>query len=647
MRRSDPIDLTALRRWFDPDGAVGGALAAYERRVDQVAMAEAVAGVVNDGGILLVEAGTGTGKTIGYLAPVLAAGLKAIVSTGTKTLQQQLIERDLPFLARCLPVDFRAVALKGRGNYLCKLRFDSRRRERDLFDDDAEWARVRRWARTTRRGDRAELTDLPEDFTLWRDVASSTETCVAGDCPHYEQCFALGARRRALKADVVVVNHHLLFADLAVRDQFDTELLPSADVLILDEAHQLEDTACQFFGARTSTGKMNELAREVSRVARAFAAEREKIALVINRLQESAARLFGAFELYGHGRTRLERDSVPADGVSAYHQLDNVLENLTVRLERLGEKSETALSLARRIAEARAELNRLLEFEEADAVYWVERQRRFTALQMSPIDAAPIFRDHLLSAAASIVFTSATLTTAGDFGFYRRRLGLPDHAAELALPPGFDYQRQALIYLPTHLPDPRDGEFNAAAAEEILRLLELTRGRAFVLFTSYAGLRACREYLEGRLPYRILVQGERPRDALLMDFRADTHSVLLATASFWEGVDVAGESLSCVIIDKLPFASPGDPLLQARLDSVRAHGGHPFFDYQVPAAIVALRQGFGRLIRTAQDRGVVAILDRRLSTMGYGRRFLASLPPCENTGSFDRVRRWTESNLPG
>lgn len=634
-----------MRRWLDEGGALAAALPSYERRPEQLAMAEAVARVVERGGVLLVEAGTGTGKTLAYLVPVIASGGRVVVSTGTKTLQQQIIERDVPFLQSHLPIPFRAAVLKGRGNYLCLLRLGARQRSAGLFDpDEADLVRLLRWADSTATGDRTELVEFPENFPLWNEINSTSDTCVGSSCPHFEPCFVFRARRRALSADVVVVNHHLFFADLAVRDEFDADLLPRADVVVFDEAHQLEDVACSFFGAAVSSMLLNTLARDVERALPGVGDERTLLGSIA-RLREAGGRLFQRFAGFGEGRSRLTRGALPSGTEDDWFDLDNGLHHLGVALERLGEKDDTLLPQVRRIGEVRDRLGRVLDLGRADHVYWVERRQRWAALNCCPIDAAPIFRERLLPERSAVVFTSATLSTAGDFTFFRRRLGIDGEAEELALPAGFDYPRQVLLYLPDTLPDPREGGFVDAVADEVVRLLEATSGRAFVLFTSHANLRACHARVVGRVPFRLLVQGERPRDALLEAFRADTHSVLFATASFWEGVDVAGESLSCVIIDKLPFGHPDDPLLQARLETLRERGGEPFNDFQVPAAIIALRQGFGRLIRTRTDRGVVAVLDRRLRTRSYGRRFLAALPDCERTSDFARVLTWSQDNL--
>lgn len=634
-----------MENWLEEGGTLARALPSYERRPEQLAMAEAVGACIESGGVLLVEAGTGTGKTLAYLAPAVASGSRVVVSTGTKTLQQQIIEKDVPFLQTHSPIPFRAAVLKGRGNYLCLLRLRARQHAAGLFDpDEALVRRIARWAETTANGDRAELAELPENLPLWNEVVSTSDTCVGSGCAHHQDCFVMRARRRALAADVVIVNHHLFFADLAVKDEWEADLLPDADVVVFDEAHQLEDVACSFFGAAVSSVLLNTVARDVE-AALPGVGDEKTLHGAVARLRESATRLFGRFAGFAEGRTRLTRALLPEGTEDDWFALDNGLHHLGVAVERLAEKDETLLTHVRRIGDVRDRLARVLEVEKPGHVHWVERRPRWSVLQTSPIDAAPILRDRLLGQRRSLVFTSATLATAGDFSFFRRRLGIGDGAVELALPAGFDYPRQALLYVPDSLPDPREPGFVDAVADEVVRLLEASRGRAFVLFTSHANLRACHARVVGRVPWRLLVQGTRPRDALLQQFREDTHSVLFATASFWEGVDVAGESLSCVVIDKLPFGSPDDPLLQARLEALTERGGEPFHDFQVPAAVIALRQGFGRLIRTRSDRGIVALLDRRLHTKGYGRRFLAALPDCERTTDFARVRRWADENL--
>jgi len=634
-----------MENWLEEGGTLARALPTYERRPEQLAMAEAVAACIESGGVLLVEAGTGTGKTLAYLAPVVASGSRVVVSTGTKTLQQQIIEKDVPFLQAHSPIPFRAAVLKGRGNYVCLLRLRARQHAAGLFDPDEELLRrVVRWSETTHDGDRAGLADLPENHPLWSDVVSTSDTCVGSGCAHYDECFVMRARRRALASDVVVVNHHLFFADLAVKDQWEADLLPQPDVVVFDEAHQLEDVACAFFGATVSSVLLNAVARDVE-AALPGVGDDKTLRGAVARLRESSNRLFGRFAEFGEGRTRLTRALLPEGTEEDWFALDNGLHHLSAGVERLAEKDETLLAHVRRIGDLRERLGRVLEVEKPGHVHWVERRPRWAALQTSPIDAAPILRERLLGQRRSLVFTSATLATAGDFSFFRERLGIGAEAVELALPAGFDYPRQVLLYVPDSLPDPREPAFVDAVADEVVRLLAASRGRAFVLFTSHANLRACHARVAGRVPWSLLVQGERPRDALLQEFREDTHSVLFATASFWEGVDVAGEALSCVIIDKLPFGHPDEPLLQARLEAVKERGGEPFRDFQVPSAVIALRQGFGRLVRTRTDRGIVALLDRRLHTKAYGRRFLAALPECERTTEFARVQRWAEENL--
>ncbi len=641
------MDRDALRHWFAPDGPLSRALPAYEQHAEQMAMMEAVAGTLEEGGVLIVEAGTGTGKTLAYLAPSIACGQQVIVSTGTRTLQRQLIDRDLPFLRAHLPVKFRAVSLEGRGNYLCLHRLALRTEAETLFDSGAKLlARLVDWAERTSTGERAELTDLPEPLPLWFEVNSSSESCLGSSCARYEDCFVTRARRRAMTADIVVVNHHLYFADLAVRERWDGELLPRAAAVIFDEAHQLEDVACSFFGAVVGSGSLPELAAELEKAAPA-SGDDKSLARQLDRLRESGESFFAEFRAFPAGRTRLREGDLPPGSQSAWFAVDNELVVLATRFSRLGEKDENLLTIVRQIEDLRTRLQAVMELGSPGTVHWVERRERSVVLRMSPIDAAPILRERLLPSAPSLVFTSATLSTGdGDFSFQRRRLGLDGELRELALRSGFDFARQALLYVPTSLPEPRAPDFLAAACDEMERLLAATQGRAFLLFTSYANLNAAHARLARRLPYTVLKQGERPRDVLLEAFRRDRSSVLFATSSFWEGVDVVGEALSCVIIDKLPFGSPDDPLLQARLESLTEAGGKPFFDYQVPSAVIALRQGFGRLIRSRGDRGVVAVLDNRLHTKGYGRRFLAALPPCERTSHFSRVEDWCRENLP-
>jgi ATP-dependent DNA helicase DinG len=642
---------------FAADGALARSLPDFEPRSGQLDMAGAVASAFKDGGVLLAEAGTGTGKTLAYLVPAVLSRQRVLISTGTKNLQEQIFFKDIPALREALGVPFTATCMKGRANYVCLHRLDQLNDGVGMMAaQDVFLPIIRDWATTTQTGDRAELEDLPEDVPLWNEVAATADTCLGTECPRYDECFVTRMRQRAAESDVVIVNHHLLCADAAVRQNAFGEVIPPCTHAILDEAHQLEDIATQYFGFSVSTYRLEELARDVERLTAAGLVteprDRDQIAKAVDRLRDRTRGFFNDLA-YAHrgserarGEERIRTTPSSAAGVSesaAYltGALDLVEAALKTIQLKAGAPDETSAadqiaSLARRAGEVRTDLRFLLRASDPDYVYFVEFRGRGVFLRASPIDVSAIVRDLLLDKMRTTVLTSATLTVDGGFGYIRDRLGIR-HAAEIRLPSEFNFERQAVLYLPPRMPDPRSQEFAGAAGRQVVEILKRTRGRAFVLFTSYATLRAVQALAEMALDYPIFVQGTVPRTQLLKQFRATPHSVLFATASFWQGVDVVGDALSCVIVDKLPFASPGDPVTAARIDSIRARGGEPFDEYQVPLAILALQQGLGRLIRHRRDRGVLAVLDPRLRTKGYGRRFLASLPPAPVVHELDSL----------
>ena len=602
-------------------------------------MAAAVAAVFEGGGVLLAEAGTGTGKTLAYLVPAILSRQRVLISTGTKNLQEQIFFKDIPLLRETLDVKFTATYMKGRGNYLCLHRFDEFREIGIQSHDDRHHVRlIDEWRRTTETGDRSEIEDLPEDLPFWNDISASAENCIGSDCPQYHDCFVTRMRQRAAEADVVVVNHHLLCADAAVRQSSFGEVIPSCNYAILDEAHQIEDVATQYFGIAVSNYRVDDLARDAEKAVSARLisdAEREhEIREDVERLRARSRDFFGALQMLRFdptgslGGTESRIRVRPAQLVRVADDgfaLAGALEALESDLALAPDASEDVLALARRASEMRVQVNFLLRADDPTYVYYLEARGRGTFLRAAPIDVSDIVRELLLDRMTATVLTSATLTVDNSFDYVKGRLGIR-RAAEVRLASEFDYQKQTILYLPPRMPDPRSREFAAAAAREVVEIVKRTNGRAFVLFTSYANLREVQAVATAELSYPILVQGEAPRSALLREFKATPHAILLATSSFWQGVDVVGEALSCVIIDKIPFASPGDPITAARIESINAEGGSAFGEYQIPLAILTLQQGLGRLIRHRQDRGVLAILDPRLRTMGYGRRILASLP---------------------
>jgi ATP-dependent DNA helicase DinG len=662
---------------FADDGPLARAIDGYEPREGQRSMAEAVAAVIEDGGTLLAEAGTGTGKTLAYLVPALLSGERVLVSTGTKNLQEQIHGKDLPALAAALGTPVTATLMKGRANYLCLHKWEV---YRDAVDGDTGTSgrliesgdrvllpMLDAWVKGTDTGDRAELDELPEDLPLWKELAADAESCLGSDCARYSECYVTRMRQRAAESDVVIVNHHLLCADAAVRQSAYGEVIPGAPTLVVDEAHQLEDVATQYFGVAVGARRIDDIVRDGERLLATgtFGAGSAEIQRALTRVADHARALFaglgaahGAGALGGgragresEGRTRYTAEALSElfeDGMMLAGSLE-ALEG-TFALARPAadtaaapaggpspeEVSDAATTLARRAGDLQADLRFLMRADDPDYVYYADGRARSVHLRASPIDVSRIVQEALFSRMRATVLTSATLAVDGGFDYIRGRLGVRD-ARELRVASEFDYARQALLYLPRRMPPPRDATFAEAAAREATEILRRTEGRAFVLFTSYAVLNAVQRVLEMTSPWPLLVQGTAPRSTLIERFRTTPHAVLLATASFWQGVDVVGEALSCVIVDKLPFASPGDPVTAARIEAVTARGGDAFADYQVPLAILALQQGLGRLLRHRTDRGVLAILDPRLRTMGYGRRFLASLPPAPVTHDLQAV----------
>jgi ATP-dependent DNA helicase DinG len=670
-----------VARAFAPDGELARAVTGFEPREGQRRMAESVADVIETGGTLLAEAGTGTGKTLAYLTPAILSGHRVLISTGTKNLQEQIFDKDLPALAEALGVRVSATLMKGRGNYLCLHRLQVATGEpttETLFDrgdrGSAERAVflpvIEAWAATTATGDRAELRDLPEDLPLWGQVSADADTCLGSECPRFAECFVTRMRQRAAESDVVIVNHHLLCADAAVRHGSFGEVVPSSPTLVVDEAHQLEDVATAYFGIAVSNYRIDELARDGERLLASIRAARrddpsgdawsvpqiEDVARATLRVSEHARRFFDEIATSPVARA-LNGSTVEARVRYTSASMTEPLES-GMALAGAVEGLEASLALGKQLAGApdpgtsaaldtlvdrasglRRDLQLLLRADDPDLVYSVETRGRGVFLRASPVDVSRIVREAVFDRFRTVVLTSATLAIDASFEYVKGRLGVRE-SDELRVPSEFDFANQALIYLPRRMPTPKSPGFAEAAAREIVEILRRTRGRAFVLFTSYGTLRAVQPVVEESLPFPVLVQGQAPRSILVERFRSTPHAVLLATSSFWQGVDVVGDALSCVVIDKLPFAVPSDPVTSARIDTINARGGDAFADYQVPLAILALQQGLGRLIRHRTDRGVLAVLDPRVRTTGYGRRFLAAFPPAPVTHDLDAIARF-------
>ncbi len=657
-----------LREVLGPGGALSRVLPAYEPRLPQLAMAARVEEALAHGRALLVEAGTGTGKTLAYLLPAARSGLKVVVSTATKTLQEQLADKDVPLL-EALGVDAKVAFLKGRQNYLCQLRFEqftrnptfAVREEAVVFDG------ISRWAQTTRTGDRAELTEVPENLASWRELSATADQCIGARCAHYDTCFVFRMRREAAEADVVVVNHHLFFADLALRSSSAGDagaaVLPRYDAVIFDEAHAVEEVATEHFGVQLSSFRVAELARDALKALQTRPQMVEAAALAARLLREGR----DFFDLAGEaapeargGRAAGEGRSAGGEGArwpllpgalapaeAERRKLAELTRALGASLSGQGEE-ELAL-LERRCLSLGAELALFRGPERSpELIHWAESRGGHLFLHASPIDVAGLLQDKLYDRIGPVVFTSATLAVAGQLEYFARRIGLSDESGPLfplessVLASPFDYEANAALYLPPRMPDPQDPAFAAAVADQLRDLLPITGGRAFVLFTSLRNMRAVHAMLADELPWQTLLQGDAPKARLLQRFR-ETPSVLFASQSFWEGVDVPGEALSLVVIDKLPFASPAEPIVAARIDRLRASGEDAFHRYQVPQAALALKQGFGRLIRAATDRGIVAVLDGRMTRKGYGRLFLETLPRCRVLRGAGEVARFWSS----
>ena len=645
---------TSLYNFFAPGGVLSQTHPAYEFRRGQLQMAQAVEEALAGKRHLIVEAGTGTGKTLAYLLPVIRSGKRVIISTGTKNLQEQLFNKDVPFLEQALFPNgegkLNVCYMKGRNNYLC------RKKLYDLTDQPVlsgleeieHYRAIAAWEKVTHTGDRAELAALPEASMLWHKLDARSDTCLGQKCSSFENCFITEMHRRATESDIIIVNHHLFFADLAIKQQSeyapDAGILPEAGAVIFDEAHELEDVAGSYFGVSISNSRVEELCRDVEASLQRNHALSASLSGAVKSLRDRSM-FFFALLPQGEGRFAFEnrREFLEENG-DEFLALQQSFTRLGSELENLPSKPEEVFNFVRRAQELQVQLGFLMESEDRNTVFWIERrrggrERQNVFLQATPIDVAPILKTCLFDQLECAVLTSATLAVGGGFDYIRRRLGL-EHAREIVLPSHFDYENQALFYVPPDLPDPRTPQFAAKAADCIRRLLEISRGRAFVLFTSYAQMNDVYQRLLGDIDFPMLRQGDAPKSALLEEFRITPNAVLFATSSFWQGVDVQGEQLSCVIIDRLPFAVPSDPVVAARVKSIDAEGGNAFFQYQVPAAVITLKQGFGRLIRSLHDRGLLVLLDNRILKKQYGRVFIESLPNYSKTTDLRQVEEF-------
>jgi ATP-dependent DNA helicase DinG len=638
----------SMRDIFGPGGLlersmVGG----YEHRPGQLQMAEVIHDAFANHHHAIVEAGTGTGKTLAYLLPAICSGRRVVISTATKSLQEQLYQKDVPFLQKHFAPNLKVAVMKGRSNFLCLTKAHAMSDQpmlRGMEEVDA-FRQILQWAKLTETGDRTELTFLPDDSELWSRIDARRDTCTGQKCPQFNECFVTQMHRRAKDADLIIVNHHLFFADLALKKDDFGSILPEYSAVVFDEAHEMEDVASDYFGRQISNFRLEELARDADHAMRLTHLGTPSLLRRTQRIRERSRGFFDTFPPRD-GRfpfSRNEREAFLEQNREAYDGVMNAMEGLETEFASLTQKPEELLRIARRSFEIRQELAFLFESNEKNYVYWFERRNKGVFLAATPIDVSQILRERLFEAFDTVILTSATLTVGKRFEYIRERLGL-DHTKENALPHEFDYQSQALLYLPQKMPDVRDAGFAAKAADEIVALLEHSRGRAFCLFTSYAQMNDVFERVRNRVDFPLLLQGTAPRSVLLERFKNTRHAVLFATSSFWQGVDVPGEQLSCVIVDRLPFAVPSDPIVAARVRALQEEGRNPFSEFQVPQAVLALKQGFGRLIRTKTDRGVLALLDTRITRMPYGKIFLESLPHYRTTQDLTEVERFLSAD---
>jgi ATP-dependent DNA helicase DinG len=632
---------------FGPGGLLASRHPGYEFRPSQLAMARIVEYAFQRHQHAVIEAGTGTGKTLAYLIPAIRSGRRVVVSTATKSLQEQLFQKDVPFLQKHFAPELKAVLMKGRANFLCRQKVQQAEGQPVLQGiDEVDWfAQIRDWAKLTETGDRSELTFLPDNAELWNRIDARSDLCGGQKCPEFQRCFITAMHQRAQEADLIIVNHHLFFADLAIRQDDFGSILPDYSAVVFDEAHEIEDVASDYFGRQISSYRFEELARDTESMLRVLRIDAVPLRRHLSRVRERARSFFEAFP-EREGRFPFgpsERESFLDRHREAYDEICAAIKRIETELSALSPKPEEIITLARRAAESRRELAFLLESEEKSYVYWYERRGRGVFLAATPIDVSQILREQLFERFDTVVLTSATIAVAGRFDYVKQRLGvLP--AEEAVLPPEFDFHEQVLLYIPKSMPDVRQGSFSAAAAGEIAKLLEISQGRAFCLFTSYAQMRDVYERVLPQASFPLLLQGTAPRSILLDRFRSTPNAVLFATSSFWQGVDVPGAQLSCVIIDKLPFAVPSDPIVAARVRALQEDGRNAFAEYQIPEAVLALKQGFGRLIRARSDRGILAILDNRIERMQYGKIFLESLPDYTTTQDLAEVARFMENH---
>jgi len=612
------IPLT-IDKTLGKDGLLSRFLGDFEYRPAQVQMARIIDEALDLKNQVMIEAGTGVGKTMGYLVPIILSNKKTVISTGTKNLQEQIFFKDLPLVTGAMNVKVNSLLMKGRANYICLNRYHQHFDMVSFLKPEMMEQRmlIDAWLNKTVTGDRAELSWMEDDAPLWDMLSSSSDRCKGSDCPHRDDCFIISLRRLAAKADIIIVNHHLFFADLMLKSDGFGEIIPRFEAVVFDEAHRVEDIATSYFGASLSTGQILDLAADVQKEA-----EVNKPGTPENMMMNIAALKAGIAQINSFFLDAPEKGRLNIDKIESEHK--TALDSIKKGLKYIQGNFENSLSA--RAHELEDNLNLIFSRGKDNWLEWYEKRKRGVAFHASPLDISVNMREQLYRNVKTIIFTSATLSTGGTFDYIRSRLGIPEEAGEAIYPSHFNFMEQVLFYIPHDLPLPNSDEFVPAITGRIAEILRLSSGRALVLFTSYNNLNSVYNALKGKISYRILRQGEAPKNTLLEDFKRNTGSVLMATGSFWEGVDVPGEALSCLIVDKLPFDSPGDPIVGARIDMINTREGNPFMEYQVPSAIISLKQGLGRLIRKSTDRGILAVLDKRIVKSSYGRFFIKSLP---------------------
>jgi ATP-dependent DNA helicase DinG len=633
-------DSPNLYNFFGKGGILSRSHPNYEYRPGQLEMARAVESALQNREHLVVEAGTGTGKTLAYLIPSLLSGKRVVISTGTKNLQEQLFFKDVAFLQTLFDSPLPVCYMKGRSNYLCRQKVYDAEREPILrgLEEIREFKIIRDWEGMTLTGDRSELRELPENSTLWAKLDARSDMCSGSKCKQFDRCFITEMHRQAVQSNIIIVNHHLFFADLAVRNQAFGALIPEYSAVVFDEAHEIEDIAGQYFGISVSNVQFQHLVRDISDISRQKMFATPELDRSLIQLGERVEFFFQSFPLEGRHAFTSHEEFLESHN-EAFRELLFTLELVCGRLEMAQGSVEATLPLVRRTKLLGQALQFWVEVHDSAYVYWTERRIRSITLQAIPIDVSRALAARLFDVVPSVVLTSATLAVAGTFEYAKARLGLST-AKTLIIESQYDYAKQVLLYVPPQMPDPRSAEFPGLAAREVEHLINAARGRTFVLFTSYAQMRQVYDLLKDWLDYPLLLQGDAPRNTLIETYRSTAGAVLFGTSSFWQGIDVQGEQLSCVIIDRLPFAVPSDPVIAARSEDIRKAGGNPFYEYQVPQAALTLKQGFGRLIRSASDRGVLALLDNRIVKQRYGRVFFESLPAYRFTSKLREVQEF-------